>query len=953
MKNKYVLLLINVLFYTYSCVVVYGKTEEKSVLLEKFTTNNGLSDNHINDLLKDKSGIIWIATDFGVSRYDGTHFNKLDDIIFPAYFKNKQVEGVFLLGDQLIFQIKNTGLTSYNPFTKSVEVISWSAVRKVCVVSNSVYYFKENGFLYEYQPNKKRTAYYLGKINYFEFNKYKNNLYFLIRNEGLIKFNTVTKAIEFRKKNRKLFKDISFPLVSAENLFLNDNKLYAITSAGRTVKSAQKLIDENITYFGYDLKKQPLYISKTKIVHSESLDFNNLITRYQLQDCELRKVVQVDPHTYFVLTNQGLLKFSIKKLISQKIDISKLSNPNDIQVRRRIIPISATEQLYLGYPGIIHVVGNNRFIINYENRPLPCFDGIKLGNNVYIISEGAGVFEYNLSTRKLEKIVAPLISPRANFCAISLFHNQLLLVSQDTILIYHPLTKAAQTIPLVSKQTPYCVKVDLQKNELLIGTKDKLLIYRTFNNSIRFVQAIPFIASEIRDILISNDQSTLYIATSNGCYRLRRKNYQIIQHILDPENKSNNLICTVNEAKNGKIWMTTFAGLIHYSPVTKKVIYINQKNGLHNIEYNYKASAWLNNDLYIGGLNNYEVVHTTLFKAQKKQNQLFLSSSSINSFNSDNRYFYSPNNQQTVINYRTDNQELTLQFSSTNLSESATFAYSYKINNGPWESMDNATIRFAYLPYGTYQLTVRLIDQLGTQVALKKMTIIAETPFYKKQLFIIGLFITLLLFSFLIIFLIIQRTRAIEATKKRIAMDLHDEAGTILTRTLLFVRMNNQTAKTAFTEKIESNIQELLFSIRAFMTSLSVNKATSYSLGDELQEFYFKNSQESERIFLFTNLIEQEISLSNELYRDIKLCVFEITNNFIKHSNGDKLSVFLLLKSKKITLLFDDNGSNFEPDQLTTGNGLRNIKKRTERNKGEVSYAKKDENSIFTLTFPL
>jgi two-component system sensor histidine kinase DesK len=184
-------------------------------------------------------------------------------------------------------------------------------------------------------------------------------------------------------------------------------------------------------------------------------------------------------------------------------------------------------------------------------------------------------------------------------------------------------------------------------------------------------------------------------------------------------------------------------------------------------------------------------------------------------------------------------------------------------------------------------------------------------------------------------------------------MDLHDEAGTILTRTLLFVRMNNQKGKTAFTEKIESNIQELLFSIRAFMSSLSIKNATSYLLGDELQEFFYKNSQESDRIFLFTNLIQHDITISNEMYRDIKLCIYEITNNFIKHSNGEKLTVFLQMKSNNISLLFEDSGTNFDPKNTRSGNGLRNINKRTERNKGTFKIEKQGDNSIFSIIFPI
>jgi anti-sigma regulatory factor (Ser/Thr protein kinase) len=953
LKTCYVITLISVLSVYSSHAAFFNKTTHKSLRLEKFTTFNGLSDNHINDLVKDNFGIIWMATDFGVTRYDGMNFNKIDNVVFPKQFRNKKVLAIIPYQKLLLFHVKDEGIVSYNPITNGTSVITQKAVLKMQVIGNSVYYYRENGYLYEYEQTSKQKAFYIGKLSYFEFNHYKDGLYFLIRNRGFIKFNLNSKKIQLNVLNNELFQDIGFPIKSSSNLFLKNNKLYKILENGEIIESHQKIIDENITYFGYDLQQQPMYIVKTKIISSKSINFNYLINRYQLQDHELRKIIQVDPRTYFVLTNQGLLKFSMKQQISEKIALSKISNTNDIQVRRRIIPISSNEVVYLGSPGIIHIKGNERNFINFENKPLPCYDGIKIGRSIFIVSEGVGVYEFALSTNKLTKIITSTITPFSNFDAITNYHNQLLMVSQKNIVLYNPTTKLENIVSFSENQIPYCVKYDAFREEVLIGTNNKLLIYHVTNNHFQLTRVIPTDNFEIRDIHISKDNQSLYLATNAGFYRLKRRDYALIFHFADNENKSNNLVCTVNEANNGSIWFTTFSGIIRYNCLTNKVISLNQKNGLLNIEYNYKAAAWLNNDLIVGGLNNFEVIHTNLFQTKKQRKQLFLSSYSINSFTENSRFFCSPNNSIKTISYRTDNQELALQFSSNYISESDHLTYKYNINNGPWKSMENATIRFTYLPYGSYELTVVLIDQFGKQIAQKKIIILAEIPFYKKQGFFLFLMLVILLFSLFIIFLIIQRNKVVEATKKRIAMDLHDEAGTILTRTLLFVRMNNQTEKTPFTNKIEANVQELLFSIRAFMSSLSTNKSTSYQLGDELQEFYYKNSQESERVFLFTNLIQQEIVISSELYRDIKLCVFEITNNFLKHSNGEKLSVFLQLKEKKIILLFEDSGNNFETSSSKAGNGLRNIKKRTERNKGVFKIDKSRDNSIFSITFPI
>ncbi|MGV8945272.1 MAG: two-component regulator propeller domain-containing protein [Lutibacter sp.] len=43
--------------------------------LTQFTTNNGLPSNTIYDIVQDENGFIWIATDYGISKFDGLTFN--------------------------------------------------------------------------------------------------------------------------------------------------------------------------------------------------------------------------------------------------------------------------------------------------------------------------------------------------------------------------------------------------------------------------------------------------------------------------------------------------------------------------------------------------------------------------------------------------------------------------------------------------------------------------------------------------------------------------------------------------------------------------------------------------------------------------------------------------------------------------------------------------------------
>ena len=52
MKFNYVKLLINILIYTFFNISIFANAAENSIFLENYTTYNGLSDNHINDISK-------------------------------------------------------------------------------------------------------------------------------------------------------------------------------------------------------------------------------------------------------------------------------------------------------------------------------------------------------------------------------------------------------------------------------------------------------------------------------------------------------------------------------------------------------------------------------------------------------------------------------------------------------------------------------------------------------------------------------------------------------------------------------------------------------------------------------------------------------------------------------------------------------------------------------------
>lgn len=62
--------------------------QETDYYMKYFSTENGLPSNTIKDIIQDKNGFIWIATDAGVAKYDGLDFKIFNEELQSSYVKD-------------------------------------------------------------------------------------------------------------------------------------------------------------------------------------------------------------------------------------------------------------------------------------------------------------------------------------------------------------------------------------------------------------------------------------------------------------------------------------------------------------------------------------------------------------------------------------------------------------------------------------------------------------------------------------------------------------------------------------------------------------------------------------------------------------------------------------------------------------------------------------------------
>jgi ligand-binding sensor domain-containing protein len=106
------------LFFLMAGIDAYGQI--KTYPFSKLDIQDGLSDNHINTIFKDRRGYLWYGTRVGLNRYDGYAFKVFrHDDSDPASLTDDNVQGIFEGPDDKLYISGATGgIDMYDPLTE-------------------------------------------------------------------------------------------------------------------------------------------------------------------------------------------------------------------------------------------------------------------------------------------------------------------------------------------------------------------------------------------------------------------------------------------------------------------------------------------------------------------------------------------------------------------------------------------------------------------------------------------------------------------------------------------------------------------------------------------------------------------------------------------------------------------------------------------------------------------
>jgi signal transduction histidine kinase len=181
--------------------------------------------------------------------------------------------------------------------------------------------------------------------------------------------------------------------------------------------------------------------------------------------------------------------------------------------------------------------------------------------------------------------------------------------------------------------------------------------------------------------------------------------------------------------------------------------------------------------------------------------------------------------------------------------------------------------------------------------------------------------------------ILVNTIQAQENERKRIAQDLHDEVGAMLSVVKLNIaRIEKQSSDKPqqLAAETKTYLDEVITQVRRISRALlpsSLEKLGLYSAVEELVNWVNKSDQLTIEFRKNGEPFRFEIKQELAVFRVIQ----EVLNNAIKHADATTIRLVLRFGSTSLGVLISDNGKGFDlEEKLNTGLGLKNLESRAE-----------------------
>ena len=969
--NKYIRIACCILF---SFVSLTNISAQKQLRFVHYNVKDGLSQNSVQCIYRDKDGIVWIGTQDGLNRFDGKTFtifrhkdadsNSISDQFvtniheaddghlwvgtrnglnrlnkkngsFRRYFINAnekhefqaEYSSFFPQQDNNVLLIKE-GLYLLNAITGKFTKIS-GPFSKNCkwFLSNSykAWVVDDANQFYFYPDVRKKIFITLG-ISPFNKKEDFNELEAIVYHDSLLFIYNRNKANEifvYDVKQKKILKKIQLPLKFTHLNVQDPKNIFASTALG-------------LYKTGIDTK--PFLISNSNEIEN-SLPPGNVLSSYS--DAE---------NNLWVSTSANGL--AVNSHSFRNFKYIKLPVKNDIVT----CIVKSERDLFVGtFNGVYKIKnfsghsGVNKFIRILSDKNITSITADRK-NRLWVALKEGSIKIIDSNGKFIKRIILPegegagrilhLMTNSKGEIVISTTFSGVYILSTDGNIIHHLFKDAKQNFKKLTGHYVLGTYED-KYNNLWVSNNRGLDIYR---NKMSEKETFPsyddrksFIKRTIVTSTTEDNDGAYWITTiRNGVYRYANGN---AEHFTVSSGLSSDVVYNSICDNRGRIWVTTSAGLNIFDRNKNTFTSFSLLTGVQNSSYKMNAIAKYGDDLLFGTSDGLLVCKTTDIEMPETNFSASVTAIKING--------QPVEPQKKHLEIMPDEKIITFELVTSPSFYTGNIIYQYRLPgvNNEWETLPSGiqTVTYTGLPYGELKMEVRAADALNNleDAPIDTFTIISKPPFWKTTFFTLSLFF---LFILMVIGLVTwynkQKSRRLIAKlrmanqlreeRTRIGRDLHDNIGAYASA--LIAGLNHiKTTNKIDREKI-SDLKDYGSSIMEFLREtiwmLNSDTLTITSFADRFKNYIKRIGKSYPAInFIFKENLQNNIALSPKVMLNIFRIMQEALQNACKHSSASEITITVMNQSD-LNLEVKDNGKGFIVNQQLEGYGLKNMKER-------------------------
>ncbi|NOU50074.1 EAL domain-containing protein [Pseudoalteromonas sp. JBTF-M23] len=786
-----------IIFFCLLLVVFQGDAVAlNSNTVNRMSTEEGLSQASISNIVQDKYGYVWIGTHLGLNRYDG---DIVEIVKEPINLSTKHISLLKLLdSDTLFISTAFSGAYLLDVNTLNIEQVysgrlitntnAFSEITAAIKIGNSIYAGIDN-FLYKIDLSTKRST----LVASLESHSYIRSLLRIDKqimigtNQGLFGLNLeslqllkqefldpqVRTSLTDNIKLLKLDPAIGLLVGTVQGLYtipLNNNSLEL--NAAYTLVPELNIWDHEITPYG-ELIATELGVYKINRSTKSAEELLSLQdSKYELSQTSVTDLM-FDKHSniWMATLNQGAYYWPMTSLRFQVLKATNESiNNNNIWS----IHQDSKGEIWLGTDN-----GMLRFSSLFDDNPKHYFKNTDpkaayATNSVYQILEpnnlesdelfletltGLMLLNKHSGNTRLPPLRSKLITnpfETINWGAHLLPDQRVAFISRAGFFVYDVKSQQAKPLTHLTQQldidTAYKFLPPLpsRPNEYLLSTEQKLISYDEETGTISTIYEFVKQDSErysVIDSWVATPDGTIWLASSiEGIIALDAKDLSVKFKIDTSSGNGSQTLYQIQPDNFGNLWISSQSGLIQLNIKTKQIKKFDVNHGLPNGEFNANASSVIKNaKLAFGTINGMVWFSPEDFvKTDSSETNLYITDISL--MTRELEYFPNFLNTYPLV-LKQDDLGLKIKFSNFDFSKQSIYEYSANLEGPTAIKFDNLKASYLFfnqLKPGYYTLTIEQ-KTLGndTTVDVVKLPFKVENSLFNSTLawvlyFVIG-----------------------------------------------------------------------------------------------------------------------------------------------------------------------------------------------------------------------